>query len=131
VINIRCSAAILAGGQATRFGGRNKASLRVGQAVVLERQLAVLRRVVDRIVIIANDAMPYESYGVPIIPDLAPGAGALGAVYTAIQSSPAAQTLVVACDMPFLSAAFLAHLIAAGRHDAIANPKTVHRKEPQ
>jgi molybdopterin-guanine dinucleotide biosynthesis protein A len=127
---LRCTAAILAGGQATRFGGRNKASLRLGQAAVLERQLAVLRRVVDRIVIIANDAMPYQSYGVPIIPDLAPGAGALGAVYTAIQSASAEQTLVVACDMPFLSAAFLAHLIEAGRDVDIAIPKTAHGYEP-
>jgi molybdopterin-guanine dinucleotide biosynthesis protein A len=129
-MNLRCTAAILAGGQATRFGGRNKASLRLGRAAVLERQLAVLRRVVDRTVIIANDAIPYQSYGVPIIPDLAPGAGALGAVYTAILSTSAAHTLVVACDMPFLSVPFLAHLIDAGRDVDIAIPRTAHGYEP-
>ena len=125
-----CTAAILAGGQATRFEGRNKAALRLGRAAVLERQLAVLRQVVDRIVIIANDGTPYQSYGVPIVPDLAPGAGALGAVYTAIVSTPAAYTLVVACDMPFLGVPFLAHLIEAGRDVDIAVPRTAHGYEP-
>ena len=129
-MNLGCTAAILAGGRATRFGGRNKASLRLGRAAVLERQLDVLRRVVERTVIIADDAMPFQSYGVPIIPDLAQGAGAIGAVYTAVQSSSAGQTLVVACDMPFLSAAFLAHLIEAGRDVDIAIPKTAHGYEP-
>jgi molybdopterin-guanine dinucleotide biosynthesis protein A len=130
VDNLTCTAAILAGGQATRLEGRNKAALRLGRTAVLERQLAVLRRVVDRIVIIANDGTPYQSYGVPIVPDLAPGAGALGAVYTAILSASAAHTLVVACDMPFLDAPFLAHLIDAGRDVDIAIPRTAHGYEP-
>ena len=125
-----CTAAILAGGQATRFGGRNKAALRLGRDVVLERQLAVLRRVVDRTVIIANDGSPYRSYGVPVIPDLAPGTGALGGIYTAIQSASTAHTLVVACDMPFLSAPLLAHLVEAGRDVDIAIPRTSRGYEP-
>jgi molybdopterin-guanine dinucleotide biosynthesis protein A len=125
-----CTAAILAGGNATRFGGRNKAALRLGPDVVLERQLAVLRRVVDRTVIIANDEAPYRSYDVPVIPDLAPGTGALGGIYTAIKSAPTAYTLVVACDMPFLSAPLLAHLVEAGRDVDIAIPKTSRGYEP-
>jgi molybdenum cofactor guanylyltransferase len=124
------TAAILAGGQAKRLEGRNKAALRLGQSAVLERQLAVLRGVVDRTVIIANDEAPYRSYGVPIVPDLAPGTGALGAVYTAIQSVRAAHTLVVACDMPFLSVPFLSHLVEAGRDVDIAIPRTARGYEP-
>jgi len=127
---VTCTAAILAGGQATRFEGRNKAALRFGEAAILERQLAVLRRVVDRVVIVTNEATPYESYGVPIVPDLAPGAGALGAVYTAIMAASADHTLVVACDMPFLGEPFLAHLIDAGRSADIAIPRTTHGYEP-
>src|SRR4051812_18653481 len=125
-----CTAAILAGGLATRFGGRNKAALRLGRAAVLERQLAVLRRGGGPVVILPNDGTPYESYGVPIIADLAPGAGAIGAVYTAIVSGSSAHTLVVACDMPFLSVPFLAHLIDAGRNVDIAIPRTAHGYEP-
>ena len=50
--------AILAGGHARRLGGLNKAGLilQPGGASLLDRQLARLRRVVDRTIIIANDA---------------------------------------------------------------------------
>jgi molybdopterin-guanine dinucleotide biosynthesis protein A len=124
------TAAILAGGRATRLEGRNKASLQVGGFTILERQLAVLRQVVDRTIIIANDPTPYHAYDVRIVPDLAPCSGALGGVYTAIMSSRSARTLVLACDMPFLAASFLAHLIEAGETADIAIPRTARGYEP-
>lgn len=125
-----CTAAILAGGLAKRFDGRNKAVLPLGSAAILERQLAVLRLVVRRTVIVANDDTPYKDYGVPVFRDLAPGAGSLGGVYSAIESTGAASTLVLACDMPFLSAPFLTHLIDTGRDVDIAIPKTTRGYEP-
>ena len=85
---------------------------------------------VDRTIIIANDDAPYRSYGVEVIHDLAPGTGALGAVYTAIQSAGTAHTLVVACDMPFLTVPFLCHLVAAGCDVDIAIPRTARGYEP-
>jgi molybdopterin-guanine dinucleotide biosynthesis protein A len=124
------TAAILAGGQATRLNGRNKAALRLGHAAVLERQLSVLSMVVGQTIIIASDEAPYRSYDVPIIPDLMPGTGALGAVYSAIQMIRNARTLVVACDMPFLTVPFLSHLVEAGRDVDIAIPRTARGYEP-
>src|SRR5436853_427986 len=65
--------AILAGGQSRRLGGRNKARLTLappGGASVLDRQLARLSRVVDRTIIVANDADAYCDAGVPVIPGL-------------------------------------------------------------
>jgi molybdopterin-guanine dinucleotide biosynthesis protein A len=124
------TAAILAGGRATRFGGRNKAALRVGDLTILERQLAALRQVVDRTIIIANDPTPYDAYDIPIVADLLPGTGPLGGVYTAIVSSASARTLVLACDMPFLTAAFLSYLIRTGEAADIAIPRTRRGYEP-
>jgi molybdopterin-guanine dinucleotide biosynthesis protein A len=124
------TAAILAGGRSQRLGGRNKAGLRLGNTSILERQLAVLRRVADHTIIIANDPDAYRPFGVPVHPDLAPDAGALGALYTAIQSAPSDRTLIVACDMPFLDVPFLDHLIAAGSAADIAIPRSARGYEP-
>lgn len=124
------TAAILAGGRSQRLGGRNKAALGLGGTSILDRQLAVLRLVAERTIIIANDAEPYRPFGVPVVPDLTPEGGALGAVYTAIESAPSERTLVVACDMPFLSAPFLVHLIAAGSAADIAIPRSARGYEP-
>jgi molybdenum cofactor guanylyltransferase len=124
--------AILAGGRARRLGGLNKAGLILhpGGASVLERQLSRLRRVVDRTVIIANNTDRFPDAGVPVIADLLPDAGALGALYTAVHTAATDRTLVVACDMPFVSEPLLAHLVEAGRAVDIAIPRTARGYEP-
>jgi molybdenum cofactor guanylyltransferase len=124
--------AILAGGRARRLGGLNKAGLTLhpGGASVLDRQLARLRRVVDRTIIIANDAERFRSAGVPVIPDLMPDGGTLGALYTAVHAAGTEWTLVVACDMPFVSEPLLSHLVSVGRGVDIAIPRTTRGYEP-
>ena len=123
--------AILAGGRARRLGGLNKAGLilQPGGASVLDRQLTRLRRVVDRTIIIANDAERFSGTGVPVIPDVVPGHGALGGLYTAVHAGTE-WTLVVACDMPFVSEPLLAHLVSVGKSSDIAIPRTARGYEP-
>ena len=124
--------AILAGGHSRRLGGLNKAGLILhpGSASVLDRQLSRLSRVVDRTVIIASDAQRFADAGVPVIADLLPDAGALGALYTAVHAAATDRTLVIACDMPFVSEALLAHLVDVGRTVDIAIPRTARGYEP-
>jgi molybdopterin-guanine dinucleotide biosynthesis protein A len=122
--------AILAGGRSRRLGGVNKAGLQIGGVSVLDRQLARLRPVVDRTIIIAGDAGAFAATGVPVIPDLEPEAGALGALHTAVHAAGTDRTLVIACDMPFVSQPLLAYLIEAGRTADIAIPRTARGYEP-
>jgi molybdopterin-guanine dinucleotide biosynthesis protein A len=124
--------AILAGGRSRRLGGSNKAGLilRPGGASILDRQLMRLRRVVDRTIIVASDADRFSAAGVPVIADLVPDGGALGALYTAVHSAETERTLVIACDMPFVSEPLLAHLIGIGREVDIAIPRTARGLEP-
>ena len=51
------SAAILAGGHARRFGGRDKSALVVGPTI-LERQLPVLAGLADDIMIVGHNVSP-------------------------------------------------------------------------
>jgi molybdopterin-guanine dinucleotide biosynthesis protein A len=117
------SAAILAGGRARRLGGRDKAALQVGSSAILERQLALLRPLVERILIVANDAR-YARHGVPVVHDRVDGAGALGGLYTAIDAAGTARTLVLACDLPFLTMEFLSRLMIEGRDVDVVLPRT-------
>ncbi len=125
-----CTAAIIAGGDARRFAGRDKSALAIGEARIIDREIAVLREVADHLVIVANDPDRYRSLGLPIVKDLVPGAGALGGIYTAITVARDTPTLVVACDMPFLTAHFLRHLAIAGREVDVAIPRTAEGYEP-
>jgi len=125
-----CTAAILAGGRARRLGGRDKSTLPIAGSRVIDRQIDVLRAVADHLLIVSNGPDQYADLDLPIVADLIPGAGALGGLYTALVSSPTPQTLVVACDMPFLSVAFLKHLVMIGRDVDAAVPRTQEGYEP-
>jgi molybdopterin-guanine dinucleotide biosynthesis protein A len=115
-------AAILAGGQARRFAGRDKRTLRVGGLSILQRQLAALREVAERVVLVGGDAPGTpEAAGLEVVPDRVPGGGALGGLYTALSAARSPHVLVLACDLPFVSRAFLRHLAAlpGPAHDAV------------
>jgi len=125
-----CTAAILAGGQARRLGGVDKSALVIRGARIIDRQLAVLRQVADHLLIVSGDPARYASLDVDVVPDLIPGAGALGGIYTALAESRDAQTLVIACDLPYLTVPFLRHLADAGRDTDLAIPRTHDGYQP-
>jgi molybdopterin-guanine dinucleotide biosynthesis protein A len=114
------SAAIVAGGQARRFGGADKSRLLVDGRAIIVRQLEVLQRITPSVMIIANDAARFADLAVPVHPDRLPGTGALGGLYTALVQAPADRVLVVACDLPHLHEGLLTRLtdLAAGADGA-------------
>ena len=107
------SAAILAGGRARRFGGADKASLPIGDARIIDRQLAALSVVTMKndVRIVANDRDRYAGLGLRVIPDAVPDAGPLGGLYTALLDASHDRVLVLACDLPFVTAALLQRLV--------------------
>jgi molybdenum cofactor guanylyltransferase len=113
------AAAILAGGLARRMGGATKAALRIGTERIVDRQLRILRQVADPVFIVAADGRPFEGLDVAVVPDIVAGAGPLGGIYTALTSSPSQRTLIVACDLPYLSLPFLRRLAAPTDADLV------------
>ena len=123
------AAAILAGGSARRLGGVDKATLRIGRDRIIDRQLALLRAVADPVFIVSGHADRFSDLPVPVVADVTPGAGALGGIYSAIVSSPHPRTLVVACDMPFLTLALLRELGRPADADLVI-PRSPRGYEP-
>jgi molybdopterin-guanine dinucleotide biosynthesis protein A len=105
------AAAILAGGQARRFGGLDKSRLVVDGRSIIVRQVEVLQRITASVVIVANDLDRFADLALPVHPDLIPGAGSIGGVYTALETSTADLVIVVACDLPFLDEGMLRRLV--------------------
>jgi len=92
------------------------ASRRMGQDKALMPFLGrpLIQRVVDRLTPIANELIvttnhpqDYRFLGLPLFPDLKPGRGALGGLYTALSSAACEVVAVVACDMPFANASLI------------------------
>ncbi|MFM9108738.1 MAG: molybdenum cofactor guanylyltransferase [Chloroflexota bacterium] len=116
------SAAVLAGGMSRRMGS-DKALLPAtpGGQTLLERALATVSDVADETFIVASGRPEYERFGVPVVADLHPGAGALGGIATALRAARCERCLVVACDMPFLNPVLLNAMIGwPGDWDVLA-----------
>lgn len=104
------SAAILVGGRARRLDGRPKPRLPVGGRSILDRQIDTLAALGAVPTLVTPDPAAYGDLGLPLVPDLV-DAGALGGLYTALANARTAWVLVLAGDMPFLTAALLQHLL--------------------
>jgi molybdopterin-guanine dinucleotide biosynthesis protein A len=105
--------AILAGGDATRFGGRPKGLEMVGGRRILDRLVDAFESALHRLpLLVANapDAPQWRS-DLRVVPDVRPGCGSLGGIYTAVIEAPA-PVVCVAWDMPFVTAGLLARLAA-------------------
>lgn len=124
------SAAILAGGRATRLGGAVKATLTVGGAAILTRQRRALEALGVTPVVIAADPAPFAEFDITVHPDVLAGAGALGGLHAALAHADTPHVVVLAGDLPFVTAEFVGHLVSL-RHDADAVvPRDAHGWHP-
>jgi molybdopterin-guanine dinucleotide biosynthesis protein A len=105
--------AILAGGRALRFGGRAKGLEMVGGLRIIDRVASALREVAGGVLLVgAPPAVAATLPGCQAVSDESPGNGPLGAIVTALRAA-GGDTLVVAWDMPFVTAEILRPLLAA------------------
>ncbi|MGC8827563.1 MAG: molybdenum cofactor guanylyltransferase [Anaerolineae bacterium] len=121
--------AVLAGGQSRRMGV-DKAFLELGGRPLIQWTLEALAGIGQEIIIIANDRQRYAGLGARVEPDIIPGCGALGGIYTALARASCARVLVVACDMPFLSRPLLRYLIGLSSHYDAVVPRLPEGVEP-
>jgi molybdopterin-guanine dinucleotide biosynthesis protein A len=100
--------AILAGGEATRFDRRPKGLERIGGVRILDRLIHAFTEALGTPpLLIANDpGAAGWAPGLRVAADVRPGCGAAGGILTAVTLAPA-PVVVVAWDMPFVSAALI------------------------
>ncbi|MBI1793145.1 MAG: molybdenum cofactor guanylyltransferase [Chloroflexi bacterium] len=100
------SIVVQAGGQSTRMG-ENKALKPFLGKPLIQRVVTRLAPIADEILVTTNQPADFAFLGLPLFPDLKPGRGPLGGLYTALVSAQNPVVAVVACDMPFVNAELL------------------------
>ena len=110
--------------------GTDKAFLEFGGQTLLERALAVMAAACERVTIVGDPAK-FANHGT-VVADVFPGCGPLGGIHAALAHSAAELNLMVAVDMPFVSAELLAFLFAeAEKNDAmVAVPRVGKGLQP-
>jgi molybdopterin-guanine dinucleotide biosynthesis protein A len=101
------SIVIQAGGSSSRMG-RNKALMLFQGQPLIARVLERVRPAAADVFITTNDLEAFDFLNVRLEPDIIPGLGALGGLYTALRAAATPLAAVVACDMPFANTALLA-----------------------
>ncbi len=111
--------AILAGGAASRFGGKAKGLETVGGERILDRVVRVVRETVGELPLLVANADDAHEWieGAMVAKDVIPHCGSLGGIYTVVARSRDPM-LIAAWDMPFVSLELLKAVIAgAGAFD--------------
>jgi molybdopterin-guanine dinucleotide biosynthesis protein A len=130
------SAAILAGGQARRFGGRDKGGLLVEGRSILDRQLGELSTISDDLMVVIGGDLPgmitddRGSARLRVVSDRVAGCGPLGGLDAALAAARDPQLILVACDMPFVTAAFLGYLLSLATEADAVVPMTERGYHP-
>ncbi len=103
--------AILAGGEARRMAGIPKGLLQVGGLRILDRLVAVFLEGLGSLPLLVANAPDAGSWreDLRVVPDRIPGGGTLAGLHTAVLEAPA-PVVVVAWDMPFVTAGLIAAL---------------------
>jgi molybdopterin-guanine dinucleotide biosynthesis protein A len=125
------SLVIQAGGESRRMGADKALLSFLGQPLIL-RVLKRLAGLADEVLVTSNQPENYSILGLTPIPDLLPGLGALGGLYTALSAAKCPYVAVVACDMPFASPELFALQLALLREmgvDAVI-PRAKRGMEP-
>ena len=104
---------VLTGGRSSRMG-RDKALLPIEGSVLVERTAERVRAAAGSVILIGAPER-YSHLGLPVAADLVEDAGPIGGLYTALKIDRAEWNLLVACDMPSLTAKFLRELLDAAR----------------
>jgi len=97
---------------------------------VLDRLLAVLEAVPARVMLVGGPADRAWPDGVQPVPDAKAGLGPLGGIHAALTHATGDRALILACDMPFLTAPFLAWLAGQGREADVTVPRDARGMHP-
>jgi len=120
---------VLSGGFSSRMG-MEKGLVPFKGKPLIEHVLTTASGITDNIMIIANNE-GYEQFGYPVFGDLLKEKGPIGGIHAGLTHSNAIQNLVLPCDMPLMTLAFLKYLLdQTGEIDQIVVPRYNGKIEP-
>ena len=103
-MHMKISAAILAGGPASRLNGVIKPEILLDGKTVLERSLSVLKNIFSEIILVTNSPEIFSEYEELLITsDHFKGIGPLAGIHAALKAASGDAVFVFAGDMPLLN----------------------------
>ena len=124
------SAVILAGGKSSRMGC-DKAFAELDGQTLLARQIWLVQAAGAADVFISGQTgVNYSGFGCPVLTDKFHDAGPLAGIHSALAATDSPLLLVLAVDLPGMTADFLRKLAAECRENAGVVPRVAGNLEP-
>ena len=118
---------ILAGGASSRMGA-DKSQLLLDEQTFVERIAATLRMVTDSVSLVGGSG---SEANLPVVADVYPKWGALGGLHAALSACRREWAIVVACDLPLVTAELFERLASLrDEHDAVVPIQPDGRPQP-
>lgn len=121
---------VLAGGESARMG-RDKALIELEGVPLILRVAGLLEPLTGRPTVIGQPER-FDGLDLQVIGDDQPGLGPLGAISTALRHTKRPWSLILGCDLPFLTGPWLEYLIerALPSSTAVVMPRSEGGLEP-
>lgn len=119
---------ILAGGKSSRMG-TDKGLLLFRGIALIERVIAQLRPLFNKIVIVSNNP-EYGRFGLEVIEDMIRDKGPAGGIHAALTNTTSDKVFIVSCDMPFITSAAVEHIIRHQINSQITIPSYKGTSQP-
>jgi molybdopterin-guanine dinucleotide biosynthesis protein A len=117
---------ILAGGASSRMGA-DKSQLLLGDQTFVERIAATLRMVTDSVSLVGS----FNKSELRTVADVYPKWGALGGLHAALSACRREWAIVVACDLPLVTAELFQHLASLdNKYEAVVPIQPDGRPQP-
>ncbi len=119
------SAVVVAGGKSMRLG-QDKRRLRLWGPegpTLLERTVRLMAAHCDEVVVVLNDPERWSGLRARLVPDLLPGSGSLGGIYSGLEAATHPYVFAVAGDMPFLNPALITWMVEQPRDYDVLVPR--------
>jgi len=120
---------ILSGGENSRMG-TNKAFLVINGERLIDRTVRIFKDIFREVILVTNSPLDYLDLDVTLVTDIYPGKKALGGIYTGLFYAGYPHAFVAACDMPFLSQAFIHDMVERVNGYDIVVPETTEGLQP-
>jgi len=127
--NSAFTVAIMAGGKSSRMG-IDKSFVPFEGRPMIETVIERVSGLGDELILITNKPDDYAHLNLPMFGDVFPDNGPLGGIYTAVHHALHPHTLIVACDMPWLSRPLLEHMASLREAADIIVPRWTQFPEP-
>ena len=128
--DVTTAGVILAGGLASRMGGRDKAFAAVDGEPIAVRTVGLFQRLFPQVIVATNRPERFAGLAVETVADRHPGCGPLAGIHAAMLASRSPWVFVVACDMPGLDPDVIGWLLSRPRTGEAVVPRWEDDVEP-